>query len=194
MQTKAVTTRKRILESAHHIMAGRGYVAVGLNEVLAEAGVPKGSFYHWFSSRDSFGHALVVHYFDDYLATTDRTVARQAKGAVRLLEFWQRFYEMQTFDRCTGKCLVVKLGAEVADLSESMRLALNEGIDAVVERVERMISEGLEDGSVEIEGCPHDVARSLYDAWIGASVIAKINRDTRSLDLAMTVTRQRLHI
>jgi len=41
-------------------MAGKGFSVVGLNEVLKSAGVPKGSFYHYFSSKDAFGEALLA--------------------------------------------------------------------------------------------------------------------------------------
>jgi TetR/AcrR family transcriptional regulator, transcriptional repressor for nem operon len=52
---------------------------VGINEVLAEAGVPKGSFYYHFASKDAFGEALLKSYFDDYLAVMDRISAALKK-------------------------------------------------------------------------------------------------------------------
>ena len=109
-------------------------------------------------------------------------------------KYWQSFYDMQSFDECQGKCLVVKLGAEISDLSESMRLALVEGTKGIVARIERMIRDGLADGSVSIYAGPHDLALDLYTGWIGASVLAKINRGPESLDRVMAMTLQRLHI
>ena len=194
MPVKANETRRQILDAAQRITAHKGYAAVGINEVLAQAGVPKGSFYHWFTSKDAFGQALIEHYFTEYLAETDRIVSTPTSAAERLLEYWQGFYDMQTFDNCQGKCLVVKLGAEVSDLSESMRIALIEGTSAVIDRIERMIVDGLADGSVSVDGAPREVAHSLYDGWIGASVLAKINRSPEPLDRAVQVTRRHLHI
>lgn len=43
--------------------------------MLAAAGVPKGSFYHHFGSKDAFGEAMIKSYFDDYFATMDGIVA-----------------------------------------------------------------------------------------------------------------------
>src|SRR5450830_1077036 len=51
--------RQGILDVGQRIMAAKGYTAVGLNEILATAGVPKGSFYHYFGSKDAFGEALL---------------------------------------------------------------------------------------------------------------------------------------
>ena len=59
--------RRHILDVAHPLFLSRGFTAVGLTEVLAAAKVPKGSFYHYFSSKEAFGEAVLEAYFDDYL-------------------------------------------------------------------------------------------------------------------------------
>ncbi|MBO4252538.1 TetR/AcrR family transcriptional regulator [Streptomyces griseorubiginosus] len=193
--TRTKDTRRVILDAAQRIMAHKGYSAVGINEVLAEAGVPKGSFYHYFASKDAFGEAILKSYFADYLTEMDRVLARSDQPAAeRLMGYWQRWRETQSLDECQGKCLAVKLGAEVADLSEAMRLALKEGTSAVVDRIERTIAEGLEDGSLSVDGEAGEVAQALYDMWLGASVMAKIHRSLAPLDTVTTVTRGLLHL
>ena len=57
--TQTDNTRQKILDAAQPIMASRGFSAVGINEVLSAASVPKGSFYHYFRSKDAFGQALL---------------------------------------------------------------------------------------------------------------------------------------
>lgn len=186
-------TRRGILDAAQRIMAHKGYAAVGINEVLAEAGVPKGSFYHYFSSKDAFGEAMMKDYFQEYLADLDRVLGRSGRSAAeRLMAYWQQWRETQSLDECHGRCLAVKLGAEVADLSEAMRLALKDGTTAIVDRLERTIDEGLRDGSLTIAGEARAMAEVLYDLWLGASVMAKIHRSTAPLDTTMAATRRLL--
>ncbi|RCG28483.1 TetR/AcrR family transcriptional regulator [Streptomyces diacarni] len=188
-------TRRSILNAAQRIMARKGFSAVGINEVLSAAGVPKGSFYHFFGSKDAFGEAMIRAYFTDYLADMDRTLAEpDLTSAQRLTNYWQNWYETQSVDECQGKCLVVKLGAEVSDLSEVMRIALKEGTTAVIDRLERTIAAGLEDGSLTTDASARDTAQALYDMWLGASVLVKIHRHLGPLDTTMTVTRQLLHL
>ncbi|MFF9352401.1 TetR/AcrR family transcriptional regulator [Streptomyces sp. NPDC014734] len=188
-------TRRSILDAAQRIMSRKGFSAVGINEVLSAAGVPKGSFYHFFGSKDAFGEAMMRAYFTDYLADMDRILAEPGlTAAQRLMNYWQNWRETQSVDECQGKCLAVKLGAEVSDLSETMRIALKEGTTAIIDRLERTISAGLEDGSVTLDGTPRDTAQVLYDMWLGASVMAKIHRDISPLDTTTTVTRQLLHL
>ncbi|MET7991918.1 TetR/AcrR family transcriptional regulator [Amycolatopsis sp. NPDC005232] len=190
-----VDTRKSLLDTARRIVLAKGYAAVGINEVLADAGVPKGSFYHWFDSKDAFGEAMMKSYFDDYFATMDRIVANKAKSSgEHLMQYWQYFHDTQAADDCQGGCLVVKLGAEIADLSEAMRVTTKTGTAAIVDRIEQMITDGVADGSVSIQDTPRATAETLYDLWLGASMIAKIHGNPGQLDRAMAVTRQVLHV
>lgn len=185
--------RDSILAHGQRIMAGKGFSAVGINEVLTAAGVPKGSFYHYFGSKDAFGEALLEDYFEGYLAEIDETLRLPGLNmAERLLKYFESWQANQSFFDCQGKCLAVKLGAEVADLSEAMRMALKRGTAGITERLAGAIEAGLAEGSLKVDGAPEDIAKSLYQMWLGASVMVKINRNTLPFDTAMVATRQLL--
>jgi TetR/AcrR family transcriptional repressor of nem operon len=195
MPAAKLDTRENILDAAQRLVARKGYMAVGLSEILAEAGVPKGSFYHWFDSKDAFGEAMMQRYFDRYLSALDGIIADRDQDAARnLTRYWQGFYDLQVADNCQGRCLVVKLGAEVSDLSEAMRVVLKAGTTGIIDRLEQMINKGLADGSVSVTASPRDTAEALYDAWLGASVLAKIHRSPDYLDRVMATTRRALHV
>jgi TetR/AcrR family transcriptional repressor of nem operon len=187
--------RESILANGQRIMAGKGFSAVGINEILTASGVPKGSFYHYFGSKDAFGEALLESYFEAYLADLDATLSTPGLTmAQRLVNYWQNWQDTQSFLDCQGKCLAVKLGAEVADLSEAMRLALKRGTAGIVDRLARAIEAGVAEGTMSVDGTPDAAAQSLYQLWLGASVMVKIVRDTQPFATAMTTTRQILHL
>ena len=193
--TDTVDVRENILTTGQRIMAGKGYSAVGLNEILASAGVPKGSFYHYFGSKDAFGEALLESYFEDYLTDLDATLSQpDLTMAQRLIRYWTGWKETQSFFDCQGKCLAVKLGAEVADLSEAMRLSLKRGTEGIVSRLAAAIEAGVRDGSLSIDGDADGTAQSLYQLWLGASLMVKIERSTQPFEASMTTTRQILHL
>ncbi|GAB5348487.1 HTH-type transcriptional repressor NemR [Alteriqipengyuania sp. 357] len=172
-------------------MGRKGYSGVGLSEILTTAGVPKGSFYHYFGSKDAFGEAMVSAYFEDYLAQMDAILAKPGlTGAERLMLYFADWRENQVAYDCQGRCLAVKLGAEVADLSEPMRLALKAGTGGVVSRIETMLEGGASDGSMRFEGEARDVAASLYNLWLGASVMVKIERTHEPFEVALRSTRR----
>jgi TetR/AcrR family transcriptional repressor of nem operon len=187
--------RDNILAVGQRIMSGKGFSAVGLNEILTEAKVPKGSFYHYFASKDAFGEALLASYFEDYLADMDRILGEPGLTmAQRLLNYFDLWRANQSFLDCQGKCLAVKLAAEVADLSEAMRTVLNQGTSAIIARLGAAIETGVAERSLAIDDTPKQLADSLYQLWLGASVMVKIVRGTQPFDSAMAVTRQMLHL
>ena len=176
-------------------MAEKGFSAVGLNEVLAEAGVPKGSFYYYFGSKEAFGEAMLAAYFEAYLTDLDEMLRQPGLTmAERLMSYLQHWQDTQSFFDCRGKCLAVKLGAEVADFSEAMRAALKRGTTGIISRLSAAIETGVAEGSLSIDGDPTGVAHSLYHLWLGASVMVKIVRNTQPFESAMTTTRQILHL
>src|SRR5947207_15290281 len=65
MSITAPTTKERILEAAEEIMLQKSFHSVGLNEILSAVKVPKGSFYHYFQSKEQFGVELLKHYVAD---------------------------------------------------------------------------------------------------------------------------------
>lgn len=193
--TKTFDVRESILANGQRIMAGKGFAAVGINEILVASGVPKGSFYHYFSSKDAFGEALLESYFEGYLADLELTLSAPGLNmAQRLMKYWQNWQDTQSFFDCQGKCLAVKLGAEVADLSEAMRLALKRGMAGITDRLAHAIEVGMAEGSLSVDDTPDVAAQSLYQLWLGASVMVKIVRDTQPFETAIMTTRQILHL
>jgi TetR/AcrR family transcriptional repressor of nem operon len=187
--------RDNILAVGQRIMSGKGFSAVGLNEILTEAKVPKGSFYHYFASKDAFGEALLANYFQDYLADVDGVMGQPGLSmAQRLLNYFDMWRANQSFLDCQGKCLTVKLAAEVADLSEAMRTVLDQGTAAIIARLTDALESGVAEGSLAVDATPRQVAEGLYQLWLGASVMVKIVRSTEPFDAAMAATRRMLHL
>lgn len=185
--------REKILATGQRIMGGKGFSAVGLNEVLAAAGVPKGSFYHYFGSKDAFGEALLEGYFEAYVADMERIFGQPGKNkAVQLEDYFAAWQDNQSFEDCQGKCLAVKLGAEVADLSDSMRSALDRGTAAIIAGMAEAIEAGQAEGSLPVQGDAKALAQSLYQLWLGASIMVKIVRTPQPFANALCTTRHLL--
>ncbi len=183
--------RKHLLDTAQRIVGEKGFASVGLNEILGAAGIPKGSFYYYFASKEAFGKDLLEHYFEEDLAEIDRFLSEGGGTARhRLVAYWRYFRANQENDDPTGKCLAVKLGAEVSDMSEDMRLALKAGTSAIISRLSRVLEEGVADRSIRIAGSPAATARTLYQLWIGTSVMAKISRDRAAFINANATTER----
>jgi len=193
LATQEHGARTTILSTGQTLMGRKGFSAVGLTEILRDAGVPKGSFYHYFASKDAFGEAMLVAYFEAYHAEMEEVLSRLGLTmAERLMMYWADWRENQAAGDCQGRCLAVKLGAEVADLSEPMRLALKAGTDGIIARLRHAIESGVEEGSLTVKEPAADAAAALYSLWLGASVMAKIGRVQTPFDAALRTTRRML--
>ena len=188
----AVDVRQHIIDTALPLMLRKGFTAVGLTEILSTAQVPKGSFYHYFGSKEAFGEAVLEAYFANYLSGMDAQLTQPGTAAQRLIGYFDDWLDSQTGDEAKSRCPVVKLGAEVSDLSESMRAALERGTRGVTDRLARCIEAGVADGSLPAPPDAQAVAQALYQSWLGASLLAKIARDRAPLDMALAGTRQKL--
>jgi len=187
--------KQHILHTARPIIAGKGFAAVGLNEILTAAGIPKGSFYYYFTSKDHFGETLLESYFVEYLERLDSILFhQQGTGADRLMSYWLAWEVTQNSQDAENMCLAVKLGGEVSDLSESMREALRKGTTKIMDRLSDCIAAGMADGSITAKLDAQQTGAQLYALWVGASLLEKIHRDGRLFANALAITRQILHL
>lgn len=176
-------------------MWNRGFHSVGLNEILKEVGVPKGSFYHWFESKEHFGVELLKHYIaaatdDKQLALTSGKVEKEPMP--RLLIFLEG--SISKFEENDKKypCLVLKLASEVTDLSESMREVLADGMVTWLDMLAGVFDEAKVLGHISREVGSHNEAKIFRDLWAGAIQRATIMKSTEPMRRALTFLEQRI--
>jgi len=193
MNTKTNDTRQHILSVGYQLIVEKGFTSVGLSQLLKEADVPKGSFYHYFKSKEQFGEALINDYFEQYLQRLDSAFNHAEDNHYRrLIGYFERWLSVDDGKCNAHKCLVVKLSAEVSDLSESMRMALLTGANRVTKAIADCISAGIEDGSISQQD-PKQSAEILYSLWLGASLLSKLNQSTDNLQNALSTTSSMLN-
>lgn len=191
-KTEFTDTRLHLLETGTHLILGKGFSAVGLAEILGTAGVPKGSFYHYFRSKEQFGIELVQHYFSLYLSRLEVLFQDESlTPSQRIMAYWTRWYQLYREGNCEEQCLVVKLSAEVADLSEPMRQALLAGTQQIVTHLARILEQAQAVHEVMLPTPPQAMAEELYQLWLGASLLTKLRRDDSALSAAL-LSSQRL--
>jgi TetR/AcrR family transcriptional repressor of nem operon len=185
--------KRNILLAGRAIIAQKGFSGVGLSEILAAADIPKGSFYHYFGSKEQYGRELIEHYVAGYLDRLEQVLGQSSHASnarERLLTYWGYWLESQCCQEVEQRCLVVKLSAEVADLSEDMRQVLHAGTQRFIERIATCIEEGIAEGSLHTVLEPLATATMLYQQWLGASLLTKLSRDRTPMEAAMLVTRR----
>ncbi|MGL6069823.1 TetR/AcrR family transcriptional regulator [Craterilacuibacter sp.] len=187
-------TQAHILDTGDRLIQHRGFTALGLAELLREAGVPKGSFYHYFKSKEDFGIALLSRYFANYDSQLLLCLGDGAPGnpRQRLLAYFARWVELAECNDHSTTCLAVKLAAEVSDLSEGMREVLDHGMNQVIARLACAIRTGIAEGALAPHEHPEQLAESLYSNWLGMALRSKVARDSAPLRRLLDETAQRL--
>jgi TetR/AcrR family transcriptional repressor of nem operon len=86
--TTKTATRDKIIASGIRAMLDKSFNAVGLNEILTDAGVPKGSFYHYFKSKEAFGVAVVEQFVADAADELRSTLGDASQSPLTRLRHW----------------------------------------------------------------------------------------------------------
>ncbi|RBI68289.1 TetR family transcriptional regulator [Vreelandella sulfidaeris] len=186
-------TRDKLIDSGAQLISQQGYNATGINAVLKVCGVPKGSFYHYFSSKEDFGLAVIERFAASYDETL---VSLLEDNDTPPLERLKRYFaagraHMHECDHATG-CLIGNLGQELSGQSDTFRDALN----LVFQRWEQRFVCCLQDAKArgDIATCiaPEALAGFILTGWEGAILRAKTLKSVAPMEQFETILFQQV--
>lgn len=168
-------TKERILDAAVGIVLEKGFSGVGINEILKAVNVPKGSFYHWFASKEQFGVELLRYFGRQAHGYTSKWLGKKEtlpNAYERLIAFHEARISSMIENDCHQACLVGKLTAEVSSWSEPMRRQVAENTGELLGLFRQVIEEGQAQGSIRASLDPAQAAGIIHDVWQGATLRA----------------------
>ncbi len=174
-------TRLKLLDEGVAAFIDQGYHGTGLKDVLDRVGVPKGSFYNYFESKEDFGAQVVQHYSEHFIDQLDDALKTAAPDGISALKkfFRQTIRSFEAKDFRQG-CLVGNLGGELED-SAVCRDALRDALDRIRDRFRGAILLGQEHGTVRDDISALELANLLLNAWQGSILRMKIDRSAKPL-------------
>jgi TetR/AcrR family transcriptional repressor of nem operon len=177
------SNRDDIIEAGMRVMFRKGYHAAGVRDVVAEAGVPQGSFTNHFRSKEAFAGEVLDHYFAHVRELVGEALnARRLTPRARLQHYLDIITERLARDGYLRGCLIGDLSIEVAQASESLREQLQEIYRAWLLPFERCIAEGQEAGEISAEFPAGELADFLLSSWEGAILRMKVERGPAPLE------------
>jgi TetR/AcrR family transcriptional repressor of nem operon len=180
----AAETRVRLLRAGVAILTEKGFAAVGLEEILGPAGIPKGSFYHHFASKEAFGLALIDAYAAYFAARLDRCLDDAARPPLqRLGDFVADAKAGMARHGFRRGCLVGNLGQEMGVLPEAFRARLHGVFLDWQARTARCLDAARQAGEIAPEEDCAALAAMFWIGWEGAVLRAKLERSAQPLDI-----------
>lgn len=172
--------RERLLCSAAKLVHERGYSAVSVSDICEDAGLKKGSFYHFFPSKRD----LVLAVIDQFGEGQARAVQAALDPTLTAREQLRRMFALTAVglaesQRCDGMvrgCPLGNLALEMSDRDEQIRQKLA-GVMAQFEAaVAQVLRQGVEKGELDLAD-PDRAARAVIAYFEGAMMLAKTNND-----------------
>ena len=168
---------QELLEKGADLICSRGFNATGLQEITDAAGVPKGSFYNYFDSKEAFAVAILSEYWDLVVELYGPILRESDTPPLsRIARYFHGLAEFHERRRFTVGCLIGNMALEVTPSSEEVRSKLamiyREWSAALAECLrEAQASKRLARGKD-----PNQIAAALIDAFEGAVMRAKVER------------------
>jgi TetR/AcrR family transcriptional repressor of nem operon len=179
------TTRENLIEVGLKLIHTAGYSATGINQVLETAGVPKGSFYHHFTTKDEFVLEVVRRYAAGEQERWEKLLDDSPLSPLKKL---RRYFKdlIATYGRRGGPiagCLLGNLSLEVAGQNTEIRNLLRQAFDAWQNAIAKTIREAVEKQELPKTTRADDLAALLVNNWEGAQVRAKTEQSDKPLEL-----------
>jgi len=177
-------TRESLLRAGVEILTEKGFSSTGIDEILRRVGVPKGSFYHFFASKEVFGAKLVERYAAYFAAKLDRFLLDETVTPLeRLRNFTNDARSGMIRHEFKRGCLIGNLGQEMGSLPESFREQLKSVFESWQTRVAVCLEEAKKAGEVGVDADSEKLAIAFWIGWEGSVLRAKLDRNTEPLDL-----------
>lgn len=175
-------TRNEIIQAGTAMIALQGYNATGIDAILKAASVPKGSFYHYFKSKEDFGLAVI----DRFSASFEQRLTTFLDDAEvtplnRIRNFLESGLLRISQNQCTRGCLLGNLGQELADQNERFRARLEEAFVLWQQRFAACLGEAQQCGELPATLDTWLLAGHILSGWEGAILRAKVMKSPQPM-------------
>jgi len=176
------STRDLLLEAGKKTFLEKGYNNSGIEAIVQAAGVPKGSFYYYFESKEDFGLKVLDRFASCYDERQGQFLGDSSVPPLeRLRNYFEAVLARLESDQCRKGCLVGNLSQEMADQSEAFRARLEEIFESWVDRYAGCLRQAQILGEIGADLDVRELAEFWLNSWQGAVLRAKTMRSTAPL-------------
>jgi TetR/AcrR family transcriptional repressor of nem operon len=170
-------TRARLIHSGMEALTEHGFTASGINGILHKAGIPKGSFYHYFDSKEAYGLAIMEHYATYFANKLDRHLLNENLTPLQRLQAFvddaKAGMARHNFQR---GCVVGNLGQEISTLPEGYREWLIATLQDWQSRVACCLKDAQSRAELAKSADCNQLAEAFWIGWEGAVMRSRLER------------------
>jgi len=169
--------RDAIIFTAAQLIHEKGYHNIGIKSILDALSIPKGSFYHYFSSKEALALAIIDLYIED----TQSCIENSDTSVEGLKSFFNIFFNRLIDLELKRGCPVGNLVLELSDENETFRLKLHEWYDFLKVWIAKVLNdEGIDKAEVK--------AKALWAAFEGTMMLSKLDKNPEHFEIFNDLT------
>ena len=176
------SVKEEIVQAALKVLHQRGFNATGVQDITAAAGVPKGSFYNHFESKEALGLEALERYWQGALNSLDALKDEDVRPVARLKAYFRKLNELARKFKYRPGCMIGNLSVEMSDQSPMIRERLAIILAKWSRAIEQCVKEAQVEGSMRRDLDAKAIAAFLLNSWEGAVMRAKVDRNDVSFD------------
>jgi TetR/AcrR family transcriptional repressor of nem operon len=178
------TTKATLIDVGTRLILEQGYHETGIQDVLQAAGVPKGSFYYYFPSKEAFALEVIAQFAAAYLTRLEQYLGdTTARPLTRLRRHQEDL--LARFERGCRGCLIGNLSQELAD-QHRLRAQLDAVLTSWRARYAQLLREAQVVGELRADLDPEALADFYLDSFEGALLRAKVSKSPAPLRVFLT--------
>jgi TetR/AcrR family transcriptional repressor of nem operon len=184
-------TKEQLIVAGLNALLEKGFNGVGVQEITEQAGVPKGSFYNHFESKEALGAEIVERYG---LNSTRRAILldKTVPPLQRLRTHFETLNATFVKSKFERGCLLGNFSAELANQSPVIRESLVTLFERWTKDLEVAIADAQSEGTVSSDRDAGDIAAFLLDAYEGTLLRARVQRDRAPFDRFMKLAFEQI--
>lgn len=174
-------TKRRLLDAGVALLLERGYGGLAVQDVLDRTGIPKGSFYHHFQSKQDMALQAVELYTVIGHELLDRCLADDGRPALRRVrDFFEQLGQFYGEQGYLG-CLLGALGQELSGTNDLFRRKIEECVGSIAARIAECLEQARAAGELPMDADTRQLADILVNAWEGAALRSRLLRSPAPL-------------
>ena len=183
--TKGEQTRQHIVQEAATLFNQRGYSGSSISDVMHCTGLQKGGIYRHFASKEQL--ALAAFDYAQRQSTTRlvEAVAAETDATAKLRAFITAFHALTLHPPVPGGCPILNTIVDSDDGDPALRARVLAVVTGWEQLIERIVTDGMAQGSLRTDIDPQAVAALLIATLEGGILLARAHRTSVYLQYAV---------